>query len=551
MSPIAPGRIAGAASMDAEAPDLRHPLARCLRGKRGCLIALYAERHHGVVLTVAEHERIRETEDRSWTLALLEQVRSPSTVEAERSEAFRTLVYLEDHRSIGPLTEMVEDVGVPEQAREAASVVVRGFDDTTTPRRRRTWWESGDRVLMAHGLSLMTRSEADIITLVAGDDRHPLQAVALDALAFRFDEPEYQQLKTRALRHPKAEVRATVADGLMWDEPVAAESALVRAASDLSIDVATAALNTLRYYSSRQVLRTLAERRGALGEQVRAKAVESFDDLQGTFVYAATESDRAEVELIRAWMEPIRDLVPWSDERPPQEAPPCRIRRPRVAVPEKELLALLDDSDGEWAAKKGTLRTVAWDDYASEERARLATVLSGHPDPEVRSIAAVPLAAWSKIEELLVLARDPSFSVRKSAIYSLGQAPRDPALAEPAWTYLTDAGGTTASEALQTYVTHADPTEARKRLANLAQTDRREGVLTTAIHSLVELAAAPEIETLLPLLREPPGVTWAVHIQLLDALRKLRLPAPQLDDLASVDNLYLVRSVVALRCSKV
>lgn len=53
----------------------------------------------------------------------------------------------------------------------------------------------------------------------------------------------------------------------------------------------------------------------------------------------------------------------------------------------------------------------------------------------------------------------------------------------------------------------------------------------------------------LPLLEQPPGVTWAVHIQLLGGVRKLGLPEPPLDHLAAVDNLDLVRSVVALWCS--
>lgn len=73
--------------------------------------------------------------------------------------------------------------------------------------------------------------------------------------------------------------------------------------------------------------------------------------------------------------------------------------------------------------------------------------------------------------------------------------------------------------------------------------------MTTAIACLVALGAVPEIERLLPLLNEPPGITWAVHIQLLDGLRMLGLPAPELDHLAAVDNLDLVRSVVALRCA--
>jgi hypothetical protein len=93
----------------------------------------------------ADHERIRETEDRSSTFALLDQARSPSVPEVDRSAAIRTLGFLEDYRSIAPLTAIIEDRGQPEPVRTAASVVLVGFDDSTTGEVRRGWWERGDR----------------------------------------------------------------------------------------------------------------------------------------------------------------------------------------------------------------------------------------------------------------------------------------------------------------------------------------------------------------------------------------------------------------------
>jgi hypothetical protein len=85
------------------------------------------------VVTEAEHEGIRETEDRSWTFALPDVGRSPSTPEVDRAAAFRTLAFLEDNRAVGPLTAMVEDVQLSEPVREAASRALVGFDDTTKP----------------------------------------------------------------------------------------------------------------------------------------------------------------------------------------------------------------------------------------------------------------------------------------------------------------------------------------------------------------------------------------------------------------------------------
>ena len=253
--------------------------------------------------------------------------------------------------------------------------------------------------------------------------------------------------------------------------------------------------------------------------------------------------------LLREWMAPVADLVRWpadvQDRKP--YSPPAD--RSRIAITESDLLALVADPDGAWGPEKQTLRHVAWEGYGTGERGRLATALATHPDPVVRQAATEALTAWSRSAELLGLAADSSFSVRKSAWYCLGLVPRDPALAEPAWEYMLAAGGTTAYEALRTYVAQAPAREAKERLVALAQIDGRESIRTQAISCLAELGAVGELESLVPLLREPPGVTWGVHIEIVDGLRTLGLPAPDLDDLAAVDHLELMRSVVALRCA--
>lgn len=180
---------------------------------------------------------------------------------------------------------MLEDRALPESVREAASQVLLGVDDSTTGERRRSWWESGDPAKMQHALRLMERSEADVIVTVAGDDRHPLQRVALVGMAFGFDEATHQPVKIRALAHPDPDVRDDAAWVLTWDEPVAAEEPLVSAASDPSSEVAAAAVLTLQYYPSRRVLRILAE---TADEPVRAEAVKSFEENRSRIEYLAT-----------------------------------------------------------------------------------------------------------------------------------------------------------------------------------------------------------------------------------------------------------------------
>lgn len=493
------------------------------------------------------HDQVRKAEDRGWTLALLDEVRSASVSEADRGTAFDTLAWLEDYRSIAPLTEMVEDVGLGDSVREAASRVLRGFDDSTTSESRRAWWGSGDPVKMAHALGLMDRSEADVIVAIAGDDHHPLQPLALAVMAFGFDEAEYQPVKIRALVHPAAAVREAAAAVIVWDEPVAAEGPLLRAATDASSKVAAAAAETLQYYPSRRVLRALAELAKSNDEQVRVKAAESLDYNRGRFEFAATFGDREQVMLLREWMKPVADLVAWPAEIQDREdrQPPRRQSRTELAV--SDVLSLIADPNGGWAAKKQTLRRLKWDAYVGAERERLAHMLTTHPDPIVREIAAVPLAAWTKSHELLGLTSDASFSVRKSAIYFLASVPRDPAIGRASWEYMQASGGTTAQEALRTYAAHASESEAMERLVELALTDRRECIKTTAIALLVDLRAAAVIEKLVPLLDEPPGVSWAVHIQVLNGFRSLQLRRPDLDELATTDNLDLVQSIVAAR----
>jgi len=299
------------------------------------------------------HEHIGDTGDRSWTLALVDVVGAASASEAERDEAVGTLSWLEDYRSIGPLTRLLEDRELPESIRQAAADVLLNVDDGTTGERRRRWWEGGDPLEMEYALRQMEHSEADIIVAVAGDDHHPLQRVALVAMAFGFDEAEHQPMKIGALAHPDAEMRDAAAFVLMWDEPVAGEEPLVSAASDPSSEVAVSAVSTLEYYRSRRVLRVLAELAETADEPVRAAAVNSFEENRSRFEYLATYGDPEPVMLLREWMEPVADLVRWpADIQAREPYSPSEEPAP-VPISERDLLALLADPDGEWRAKKG------------------------------------------------------------------------------------------------------------------------------------------------------------------------------------------------------
>ncbi|MEU4344175.1 hypothetical protein AB0H00_23435 [Nocardia sp. NPDC023852] len=480
--------------------------------------------------------------DRRRTFPLLEQVAAAHTPDAEREAAFDELAQLEDYRSLAPLTALVLDRRLPDAVRRRASEVVSGFDDTTDEEIRRAWWASEEPVVARHALGLMQRTEADIVVPVAGDDEHPWQADALEAMGFGFGEAEFVPVLVRALRHRDATIRKTAADVLLWEEPVAAEDGLLEVAHGLSVEAAEQAMDTLRYYPTRRVLRTLAELRAADDERVRAAAAHSFDEVASEFGGAASSDDPG-VALLRDWMQPVHDLVRWTDSVAERPRPPY-VKAPPERLTVDALLALLDAPDG--GALDQALRSNDWVAYDQSARTLLTQRLVEHPEPGVRENACIALTVWAKTDELLDLSRDRHSVVRKSAMYHLAQVPADPTIAEFSWQCLANLTGTRALEALRTYVVHAPSGQPLQRLTELARSDAREVVRYEAIHILTKLHADKELHSLTPLLHEPPGVTWAVHNVLLDACRKRVLPTPSLRHLAVVDNLHIQMGLAEL-----
>lgn len=117
--------------------------------------------------------------------------------------------------------------------------------------------------------------------------------------------------------------------------------------------MAAAAVDTLQYYPSRRVLRAVAGALDANDERVRSKAVESFDFLQGSFEHIATEGNPAAVKLLREWMEPVRDLLAWSEEiHQPRRTGSPPARRLTTELSEGKLLELLNDPGGLWAPRR-------------------------------------------------------------------------------------------------------------------------------------------------------------------------------------------------------
>ncbi|GAB0107646.1 hypothetical protein JMUB6875_66420 [Nocardia sp. JMUB6875] len=455
----------------------------------------------------------------------------------------------EDYRAIPRLRAMVFDEQLPESVRRRASDVAAAIDGTVTGEQCRSWWASGDPVVMRHALRHMERSEADVVVPVASDDTHPLQPIALAVMGFGFDAAEFVPVMVRALTHKDPAVRRAAAAGpLFWHEPVAAEAGLLAAAQDEVLEVAEAAIDTLRYYPTRRVLREIAALRDDPDERRSAAAVVTFDELRDNFEETVVGGKPKAIVRLREWMLPVHDLVAWPADIEVHEPPglylprPRRARRPLGMFPESTVFALLEDPNATREELEQTLYKVDWLSYKRGTRARLAAELVAHPNPLIREIGCTALEEWGRAGDLVRLVDDPDLAVRKSAMYALGGLRADPAIAELAWHRLPAKSSTAAQEALRTYVAHAG-NDAKDRLVALVRSDPREDVRYEAVRDLTGLRAAAEIHTLADLLADPPGVNWSIHTALLGSMRELDLDAAVPPDLMAVDNLHLQQAL--------
>lgn len=489
---------------------------------------------------------VSEKADRAWTAPLLDRLRAADLGDAEREELVDALRHVADPRSFGTLLAWLVDPALPVPLREAAGEILRGMWHTCVEvpaATLRRWWADGDDFLRREALRWMGGLACpDVVRAVASDDRHPWQADALDRMTFWFDRPADEAVKIRALAHPDGRVREAAADVLIWDEPVAAEGPLLAATDDPNPAVVHAAIGTLGYYPSRRVIRRLAELRERADGKFRRVADDAFGNAVCSVEWRMGGGQRSprETAYLRDWLAPIWLYLEIDDDPAPSPAPTSAARPTPPAPPRlAALLDLLADPDTSPIVLFDQLHGRRWAAYSRRNRLQLRAALLAHPDAVVRDRAAALLAAWYDTDGLLALLGDPSFAVRKSAAFHLGELPRSSSVAAALWAYFEtrQAGGVHAAEVLRSFVHHAATEEAIRRLDPLAADgDEGECVRLAAIDGLITVGATAEVTRLLPLLQEPPGVTWALHIALLAAIPTLGLPPPDLRHLVAADN---------------
>jgi hypothetical protein len=499
---------------------------------------------------------ITETADRRFTSRLMERLVAPTLAERELDDLVGALQAVSDPRSFGPVEGVVCNSDRPARVRDAAGSALRGLHhaalDVPTEKLRR-WWHGGDAVLRRHALLSMDGIRCpDIVVKVAADPRHPLQADALGRMDFWFDLPQHEAVKIAGLSHPDPIVRAAAAEVLLWDEPVAAEGPLLQASHGPAPEVAAEAANTLQYYPSLRVIRRLRELLAHADEKVREEATDSFQSIRGEVLSRLRDKDRQVAAHIKQWLRPVWEILAITEEelQPDEnEGTPARREQPGEAMSVADLLALLADPDTSPLVLGDRLGSNGWSEYSEDERRRLQRVLLTHPDQLVREQAAWTFAAWKDAAGLIELVRDADFCVRKSAMYHLGQLPPTQKIADLAWEHLDrgDALGVHATETLATFVKHADPAVARRKLGVIAgDQGYREGLRAAAVRHLTDLSAAEEVGQMQGLLLEAPVVTWALHIGLLQAVAELGLPRPDVRHLWEVDNLHVQTAVAKI-----
>ncbi len=494
-------------------------------------------------------DRIVSEGDRSRSFALLDRFleNHPKT---KREPLDRALIAVADPRLVAPLHKVLEDRTAPPGLRRRAARILSACSVVDERQNQLlTWWNSEDSVLRRYALSSMG-SKCPKVVLKVADSGYPLKAEALEQMRFLYEMPEHQQIKIRALKHCAPKVRLSAISALLWDEPLAAEAPLVEALQDSSDEVAVAAAGVLKYFPSKRVARALARRARSGPASVQTVAKRSLDELLQEFAQALTAGHSSQKLRVRRWLEPVWSLFDFEAYAPkPWTTTPILTVQTTIAEPlsPHRFLHILDDPDASCAALRRAFAQTDFSAFSSQERTALQSRLIRHVDPLVRERATDALAAWGAQHALLKMLDDPDRSVRKSAMYHLGRCPKTPRIAQVVWSMI-EAGlcaGVHAVEALSAYVQHADQQSGSvPRLLGLAEDEgRAESLRTAAVRALCSLQAKEAVRSLAYILEREPGVTWALHIALLESFALFRLRPPRIEALQEADHLHLQRAL--------
>lgn len=512
-------------------------------------------------MTSPDHTSIRQLEDRSWSMPLL-QAFLKSTADDDIEDLIGTLQVLDDFRILLPLTNILEDRSAKPNLREGASEILSGCTTAESTNERRNWWNSQDPILMRHAILVAERSEMDIIEEVANNPQHPFYADAIEKLGVRFEEPRFQLLKIRALSDSRANVRACAASAILWDQPISAEAGLLRLAQEDDDEAAAEALDTLAYYDSQSALISIHKmlKEGPIAR--RERYAEVFEDIRDDFLCAFKslhERNASAATIFKAWLSPVWETLALPDadfsleQAKENESAYAGSRKPeQFTTATAEIMKYFDNADGMWSDRWSYVGSIDWSSFSSEERLLIIKYFSQHADWSVREVSCSALGKLGASDALLGFLHDEVFAVRKMAAYYIREVPREERIAKHLWEMLIGAqiAGVNATETLESYVVHSSDADIDERLCDLAKTDQRESVKSTAISQLKKREARQHVKSLLPILDEQPLVTWSAHQYLLSACVDLQIPVPHPERLAGIDDLHLQENLATVLANR-
>lgn len=512
-------------------------------------------------------EEISQSQDRAWSFRLLQTLKEGADLSEDCLDKLsRTLAALDDPRLLQPLTEMVLDRTLPDVIRRAASDALCDCTTLETAEERRQWWKHGDEIIQRHAVTMAEREEEDLIVSLAENPDHPLHGAAIDKLGF-WEEPRFQKLLISALNHKDADIRETAAEALLWEQPVEAERRLLELAAEPECGAALAALGTLNYCASLEILLTLAELAShTTDEEMRAEYKHTFhnvaDEFKRYLINQPWNSEAARAHFEK-WVQPARELLEREGLLKAPEAALTSKSTGQASNRKHDVLEFevdkiisdLSESDGQWLEKAYKYRPFKigkFENFSPAERERLLHFLTKHADPEVREIAVYACHLLQRSDFMLTLLKDCTCRVKKLSAYYCSFLSPDQKLAEELLLILKDKNTTStmAREVMESYLVHSPESDHRDWLLDLALHDERPSVRETASSQLLYADAKEHIEKLLPILAEPPCNTWSLHMGIIESCTALKIPIPAsyLEPLFSVDNLYLQEALAHTLC---
>lgn len=471
---------------------------------------------------------------------------SPGLPSEEREQLVRALQCLSDPRCLAPLEMLIQDSGADKEVRRAGIRILCYSDRATFDRPEsliRGWWAAGDEVVREYALR---KSDwyccADIVRSVAMAKDDPLHWVAIDQLAWGF--PDCQELKIEALAHSDPKVRTAGAESLLWDQPLAAEIPLRKALKDQATEVAIEAARSLEYFPTRGVILDLAEYQDHAEGEGSEIAESSLGGIRGNVYCALLMSGERGRKRILAWAEEVREILGDDAlvlEGEESNAGGGRGKRKESGTGDvQELLEAIANLDFSARDRWELWKRVDWSLVSASDQEKYRRLVLDHPDEEVREQAAQAFATLMDAGSLRILASDPIFGVRKSAMYWLGEMPEDCSIGELALERLHSSEGksTHGMELIRTMAKHADRQLALVELVAIVRSESVEDDLCAeAVNALKRLGGAEELRSVSELLEEGPRITWSLHQSLVRALLELGLPIPDLGHLEGVDDL--------------